>query len=325
MMSESFRRLQARKMSKKRAMSGGSAKEMTVSKRKSTVTKPVDEFIFCEEGVTNHIDTFLNTRPSAYSPIFDLFKAQLGVKFMVDKILENPSGFLDIAELRMKAFLKFVDEKVPISSEDEKSLLREVWLHPCFCRSLAAAIDDDDWMICTIMDYQKQVSVAERIDLMVADSRFKPSVMGLKKTTSRSTFLRLFLSILIGFWGDEGLLLELDENMGKDRFGRRLDIIAKIKARALERAGKKDETEEFSFVIEDISHAKDMEPLRKLMVERYGAREDRDIEAILKKIKLYDLLTMTGDPLCYEGMKVEIDIVVINGDHSLVFTNIIPK
>ncbi|KAL3615583.1 hypothetical protein CASFOL_041244 [Castilleja foliolosa] len=322
-MSESFRRLHSRKMSKRRA-SSSSPPEKTRPKRKSTVTEH-DGFIFCEEGVTSRIDRIFSTRPSAYSPIFDLYKAQFGVKFMVDKILENPSGFLDIAELRMKAFLKFVEDKVPISSEDKESLLREVWLHPCFCRSLAAAIDDDDWMIITIMDYQKQVSVAERIDLMVADSLFRRSVMGLKKPTSPSTFLRLFLSILIGFWGDQGLLLELDRNMGKDRFGRRLDRTAKIKARALERAGKKNEDEKFSFVIEDISHAKDMEPLRKQMVERYGTREDRDIEAILAKIKLYDLLTMTDDPLCYEGMKVEIDILVINGDHSLVFTNIIPK
>ncbi|KAL3615582.1 hypothetical protein CASFOL_041243 [Castilleja foliolosa] len=324
MMSESFRRLQARKMSKRRARSGSSPTEITDSKKKSTViTKSDQEFTFCKEGFTSHIDKIFS--PLADSTIFDLFEAHCGVKFMVAKILENPTDILAIAELRMKAFLKFVDEKVPISSEDEESLLREVWLHPCFCRSLAAAIDYDDSMISTIMGYQKQVSFAERIDLMVADSLFRPSVMGLKEPTSPSTFLRLFLSILIGFWGDEGLLLELDENMGKDIFGRRLDIRAKIKARALERAGKKNEIEKFTYVIEDISQAKDMEPLRKQMVARYGTREDRDIDAILGKIELYDLLTMTDGPLCYEGMKVEIDIRVINGNHSAVFANIIPN
>ncbi|KAL3615437.1 hypothetical protein CASFOL_041098 [Castilleja foliolosa] len=218
------------------------------------------------------------------------------VDFMVSKILEKPPGFKEFvatAKLRMKAFLKFVEEEVWISNEDEKSLLHEVWLDPCFFGSLAAAIDYNNDIVHLILSHLKEdaVDVAARVDRMKADPNFVNSVRGLKKRTSRRTFLRLFLSILFSFWGDEVLLRELEQKMGKRVFGWRLDMMAKGKARMAERAGKKDEFEYFSYVIEDISHANDMEPLRKQMVEKYAGREDRDIEALLKQVNG----TLVGD------------------------------
>ncbi|KAL3615586.1 hypothetical protein CASFOL_041247 [Castilleja foliolosa] len=283
-----------------------------------------DEFTFCENDVTSQIDTHFAAFQIAYSPIYTLFKAR-GVKFMEAKILENPSDFLATAKLRMKAFLKFVEEGVALTSEDENSLLREVWLYPCFYRSLAAAIDYDVEMIHSTLGYLKQDTLAERIARMKADPNFEPSVMGLKKHTS----VELFISILIGFWGEEGLLRELEQKMGTKEFVWRLDMIARAKARKIERkierAGKADEIEDFSYVIEDISHANDMEPLRKLMVERYGSREDIDIEALLEKIDLYDLLSITHNHLGYDGKKVEIYVKVINGCHCGISMKALPS
>ncbi|GFP95000.1 probable U3 small nucleolar RNA-associated protein 11 [Phtheirospermum japonicum] len=283
---------------------------MTDSKRRSTVTKPFEEFTFCEE-FTSPIDTLFTPLQKVRSPICALF-TEHSVKFLEAKILEKPSDFPSMVKLRMKDFLKFVEEGVPISGEDAKSLMCGVWLSPCFVHSLAAAIDYHDDMIGSVMCYSNQVSVADRTAHMEADPYFKLSVMCLKEPTSTSTFLRLFLSILIGHWGDEGLLRVLDQKMGKNVFGRRLDIIAKGKARAIERAGKVDEIEDFSYVIEDVSHAKDMEPLRKLMVDRYGPREDIDIEALLEKIKkdLSNLLSISQNYLGYDGKKTEIFVSV---------------
>ncbi|KAL3615584.1 hypothetical protein CASFOL_041245 [Castilleja foliolosa] len=312
MMSKSFHRLQARKMSKRRARSGSPTKTIG-SKRKSTVTEPVEEFTFCEDGVTSEIDTHFATFQTP------------GVRFMVAKILEKPDGFLATAKLRMKAFLKFVEEGVPISSEDENSLLREVWLYPCFYRSLAAAMDYDVEMIHSTLGYLKQDTLAERIARMKADPNFEPSVKDLRKDNSISSFLRLFLSILIGYWGEEGLLRELEQKMGTKEFVWRLDMIAKAKAREIERAGKADEIEDFSYVIEDISHANDMEPLRSQMVEKYATREDRDIEALLGKIDLYDLLSIAHNHLGYDGKKAEIFVQVVNGCHCGITMKALPS
>ncbi|GFP91110.1 hypothetical protein PHJA_001255000 [Phtheirospermum japonicum] len=183
----------------------------------------------------------------------------------------------------MKGFLKLVEDGHPISGDDAKSLLRGVWLNPCFVRSLGVAIVEDRDLIGSVVCYSNQDSVAHRMANMEADPYFKSSVMGLNEPTSTSTFLRLFLSILIGHWGDESLLTELDNRMGKYVFGRRLDIIAKTRASVIERAGKEDVIEGFSFYIEDASHAKDLEPLRQLMISKYGQCEDIDIEAILEE------------------------------------------
>ncbi|KAL3622276.1 hypothetical protein CASFOL_033687 [Castilleja foliolosa] len=166
-------------------------------------------------------------------------------------------------------FLCFVEEGVPISIEGGKSLLCGVWLNPGFVHPLAATIGYNTDMIDSVMANSNQESVADRIAHMEADPYFKPAML-------------LFLSILIGHWGDGGLLRVLDQIMGKSVFGRRLDMFAKMKAAAIERTGKKLEVERFSFVIEDISHVKDMEPLRQLLVERYGPREDINVKAILK-------------------------------------------
>ncbi|KAL3615436.1 hypothetical protein CASFOL_041097 [Castilleja foliolosa] len=208
-MSESIRRLQARKMPKTRARRvrfGDSATEMTGSKSESTVTEPAFEFTFCKEGVTSDIDRVFSTfEGRQHSPIYISFEAR-SVDFMVSKILEKPPGFKEFvatAKLRMKAFLKFVEEEVWISNEDEKSLLREVWLDPCFFGSLAAAIDYNNDIVHLILSHlpEDTVDVAARVDRMKADPNFVNSVRGLKKRTSRRTFLSVILkyfTLLLG-------------------------------------------------------------------------------------------------------------------------------
>ncbi|KAL3655637.1 hypothetical protein CASFOL_000033 [Castilleja foliolosa] len=156
------------------------------------------------------------------------------LKFMVDKILENPSGLFTTAEVCMRAFLKLLKERVPISSECKKSLLLGVWLDPCFLHSLSAAIDYDYTIISPVVYVSTQNSVAERINCMEDDQCFLEAVKDLKYPTSESTFLRLFLSILFGHWTDESLLRVLDLLMGKSIFGTRLDFIFERKGRVAE-------------------------------------------------------------------------------------------
>ncbi|KAL3655626.1 hypothetical protein CASFOL_000022 [Castilleja foliolosa] len=202
------------------------------SKRKrSTVT---EEFTF-EEGVTSPIDTYFDTpliikNYSLPASNIDFLYYRRDLKFMVDKILENPSGLLTTVEDCMRAFLKLFEE-VPISSECKRSLLLGVWLDPCFLHSLSAAIDYDYTIIRPVVYVSTQNSVAERIKCMKDDQCFFETLNDLKSPTSKSTFLRLFLSILFGHWTDRGLLRVLDLLMGKSIFGKRLDLIFEHKAR----------------------------------------------------------------------------------------------
>ncbi|KAL3624416.1 hypothetical protein CASFOL_031084 [Castilleja foliolosa] len=97
----------------------------TDSNMRSTVTEPVEEFTYCNNGVTSYIDEPfippLNVDNNTLIP--SVFHEPL-VKFLGDKILENQSDeFLATAKLHMKDFLKFVEEGVPISSESANSLL----------------------------------------------------------------------------------------------------------------------------------------------------------------------------------------------------------
>ncbi|GFP91112.1 hypothetical protein PHJA_001255200 [Phtheirospermum japonicum] len=302
---------------------------MTDSKRRLTVTDTY-EFNFCED-VISPIDTLFAYCEEDISPdklftfcdkdsslIYRLFNEH-PVKLLEAEILKNQSDFLDTAKHHMKGFLKLVEDGHPISGDDAKSLLRGVWLNPCFVRSLGVAIVEDRDLIGSVVCYSNQDSVADRMANMEADPYFKSSVMGLNEPTSTSTFLRLFLSILIGHWGDESLLTELDNRMGKYVFGRRLDMIAKTRASIIERAGKENVIDEFSFYIEDASHAKDLEPLRQLMISKYGQREDIDIEAILEEIKpeLSNLLSISQNHLGYDGKKTNIEISLTNGRYGL--------
>ncbi|KAL3624418.1 hypothetical protein CASFOL_031086 [Castilleja foliolosa] len=96
--------------------------------------------------------------------------------------------------------------------------------------------------------------------------------------------------------------------MGTTVFGRLLDHIAKVRARAIERAAIKDEIERFSFVTEDVSQVKPgyMEPLRQMCFDRYGPR-DIDVEAIIKKTQ-GSLRDIIQNYPCYVGKKMEIRI-----------------
>ncbi|KAL3624414.1 hypothetical protein CASFOL_031082 [Castilleja foliolosa] len=261
-------------------------------------------------GVTSYIDElFIPPLKVDYNTLIpSVFQAR-PVEFLGHKILENQSdfgNFLAIAKLHMKEFLTFVEEGVPIPSESANSLLRGVWLNSGFAHPLSAAIDlYGGEMICLFMFYSNQDSFTDRIARMEADPYFKLSVMGLKKPTSTSTFLRLFSSILICYCCDKSLLRVFDQIMGTTVFGLRLDQIAKSKARAIERAAEKEEIERFSFVTEDVSQVKDMEPLRKMFVARCAPHD------IIKKLEL-DLLNVQSCPSCV-GKKMEINIKVNNG------------
>ncbi|KAL3622273.1 hypothetical protein CASFOL_033684 [Castilleja foliolosa] len=256
--------------------------EMTDSQRRSTLTEPIEGFTFCEEGVTSDIDKLFTPFAECPSAIWSLFHER-SLRLMVAKILKSQSDFLAIAKLHMTYFLKFFEERVPISIEAGNRLLCGVWLNPGFIHPLAAALDNNFNLIGSVMIYSNQDSVSDRVTHMEADPYFKLAMMDLKKPISPFTFLRLFVSILIGYWGDKGLLRVLDQVMGKNIFGWQLDLSAERKATATERAREKVEIERFSFVIEDIGNVKDMEPLRQLLVERYGPREDVDVEAILEE------------------------------------------
>ncbi|KAL3624415.1 hypothetical protein CASFOL_031083 [Castilleja foliolosa] len=287
--------------------------EITDSKMRSTVTEPVEEFTNCSNGVTSYIDELfippLDVDNNTLIP--RVFQAR-PVEFLGDKLSENQSDdFLATAKLHMKDFLKFVEEGVPIPTERANSLLRGVWLNSDFAHPLSAALDlYEEEMICQIMFHSNEDSFTDRIARMEADPYFKLSVMGLKLPTPTSTFLRLFSSILICYCCDKSLLRVFDQIMGTTVLGPRLDLSAKMKVWAIERAAKKDEIERFSFVTEDISQLKDMEPLRQMFVARYAPR-DIDVEDIIKKLE-QDLHNVQGYPSLV-GKKIKINIKVNDG------------
>ncbi|KAL3622274.1 hypothetical protein CASFOL_033685 [Castilleja foliolosa] len=291
---------QASKMSKRIARSI-SPTEMTDSKRRSTLTEPI-EALYPSRGMSLY-----HLGAVSYERSFGL---------LVAKILKSQSDFLAIAKLHMTYFLNFFEEIVPISVEAGNKLLCGVWLNPGFIHPLAAALDYKKNLIGSVMLYSNQDSVSDRITHMEADPYFKLAMMDLKKPISTSTFVRLFVSILIGYWGDKGLLRVLDQIMGKNIFGWQLDLSAEMKATATEHAGEKVEIERFSFVIEDIGNVKDMEPLRQLLVERYGPREDVDVEAILEEVypNTCNLLRITHNYIS-KDKKAVIYVSVVNGRH----------
>ncbi|KAL3621483.1 hypothetical protein CASFOL_036395 [Castilleja foliolosa] len=222
-------------------------------------------FTFCDEGITSPIDTYFDGDPvidyfKQPDPIIHLFFWRSEIELMANIILkEGQSDLFTTAEVCMGHFLNLLEKHDPLPSSCVKSLLHEVWIDPLFCRSLCAALDSDFTLISMFMAYSTQESVTDRTKRMEADIYFPNTLEKLKDSTSESTFLRLFLSILISYWTDDRMLRMLDLLKGKIIFTNRIDIrnhsrerIAKEKMVKLKLAAGMEEMEPLKQLLDEV-------------------------------------------------------------------------
>ncbi|GFP79514.1 hypothetical protein PHJA_000094900 [Phtheirospermum japonicum] len=131
--------------------------------------------------------------------------------------------------------------------EKFSNVVHEFWLSRCFINGLCQAIEG-------------------------ADPLFKPSLTSLESAATTTTdIMRVFLSILIGYWGDKGELTKLDEAMGKADFGKRMSLMAYIREEE-KKKGKAPEERE------------NLESVRQWLVSKYGNDNNVDIDALHEKL-----------------------------------------
>ncbi|KAL3621500.1 hypothetical protein CASFOL_036435 [Castilleja foliolosa] len=212
-------------------------------------------------------------------PIIDRVFWSEGIELMVNTILkDNQSNLFTIAEVCMGNFLNLAEKRVlTIRSACVESLLHGVWIRPLFRRALYEAIDSDYTLQSLIITYTTLDSVDKRTKRMKDDIYFSNPLKKLKDSTSKSTFLRFFLSILISYWADDHMLRILDLLEGKIIFTKRMDIRDEYKARTA-----KEEEEKLK-----LAGVEDMEPLKQLLDEKYGSCEDADIERLALKYETH--------------------------------------
>ncbi|KAL3621489.1 hypothetical protein CASFOL_036401 [Castilleja foliolosa] len=237
-----------------------------------------------KEGITSSIDKYFEEGPvydylKHPDPIIHHFFWREGIKLMTNIILGGQSDLFTTlfttAEVCMGHFLNLFENSVPLPSSCVKSLLHGVWIDPLFRASLYEAMDSDCTFVTMFMAYSTQESVTDRTKRMEADIHFPNTLKKLKDPTSESTFLRLFLSILISYWTDDRMLRMLDLLKGKIIFTNRMDI----RNRCRERIAKE------KMVKLKLAGGEEMEPLKQLLDEKYGSCEDTDIERLALKMK----------------------------------------
>ncbi|KAL3614351.1 hypothetical protein CASFOL_042425 [Castilleja foliolosa] len=242
---------------------------MAVSKRKSIATEmgskkkmrstlsgpaivTTGEFTFCD-GICPLDTYFKNIYNTKSGSLLGSLYNRYYLTIMVDKIFEDPSDFLATATICMSGLLKLVEERVLISDECAQSLFVGVWLDPRFLYSFSEAIEHGS-IISDVLCNTTQNSLDDRIASMFADEFFEETVCDLL--------------------------------MGKNIFGRRIELRNKGRARAEKIYGlKPDEVHKFSFEVDDIMNLKDMKPVKDLMAKKYSSRKDVDIESLTLKIK----------------------------------------
>ncbi|KAL3613949.1 hypothetical protein CASFOL_042023 [Castilleja foliolosa] len=265
------------------------ATEMGSKKMRSTLSGPAivttGQFTFCDNGVICPLDKYFeNIFNTKSGSLLGSLYNRYYLTIMVNKIFEDPSDFLATAKICMSGLLKLVEERVPISDECAQSLFVGVWLDPRFLYSFSEAIEHGS-IISDVLRNTTQNSLDDRIASMFADEFFEETVRLLKCPTSVNTFVRFFLSILLGHWADKYMLKVCDLLMGKNVFGMRIELRDLDRARAEKIYGlKPDEVHKFSFEVDDIMSVKeDMEPVKQLLAKKYGSREDVDIESLTLK------------------------------------------